>query len=73
MVKRKTSKPLAQHLRIFKRRTKKQECPHIDRRCVGDECLDFCDIHGHLCELESGNICQEWEDIKKERKKKEKQ
>lgn len=62
----KKEKSMTQHLHVFKRKVKKQECPHIDRRCAGDECLDFCDIHGHLCELESGNVCGEWKEIKRE-------
>ena len=49
-----------------------ERCPHIRRKSVGDESWDFCDIterpSGRIkpCLLESGDICTEWEEIKKE-------
>ena len=49
-----------------------KECPHIIRKCAGDESWDFCEItesgSGRIkpCLLVSGDTCEIWEEIQKE-------
>jgi len=50
----------------------KQECPHIKRKCYGDESVDFCEIterpSGRIkpCLLRSNDECETWQEIQKE-------
>ncbi|KKL94508.1 hypothetical protein LCGC14_1863950 [marine sediment metagenome] len=48
------------------------KCPHIIRKSAGDESWDFCELtekpSGRIkgCLLESGDVCETWEEIQGE-------
>ena len=46
---------------------KRNECPYLKARPVGDEIYYWCDLADHPCMVEYNNeTCEEWEEIKKE-------
>ena len=41
-------------------------CPYVKGVQAGDEGMDFCELTNHMCDLELGETCDEWGEIKGE-------